>query len=106
MYLVLHSSLDHFPSTSKHYLFLDTLPPNLNWPSKSNRFSILWYPINLFIQRRSTTVNNQIAAAIKRGQATGKFNLPKGVSGKVKLAKPASGKEVSLIFLFFVTLSN
>ncbi|KAK4698644.1 hypothetical protein P7C70_g7629, partial [Phenoliferia sp. Uapishka_3] len=42
----------------------------------------------------STTFDNAIAVAIKKGSENGAFELPKGISGKVKIAKPvAAGKE-------------
>ena len=43
---------------------------------------------------QGTAVNSHLATAIKRGAEAGKFVLPKGASGRVKLAKaaPAAGK--------------
>lgn len=78
-------------------------PPNLHAPStrarpsprhsRPDRFIIKTYKLE-----ESTTFDNAIANAIKKGSVSGAFELPKGLSGKVKIAKPAAaaGKEVGL----------
>lgn len=87
--------------------------PNLHAPSPLpraaprpplNRYIIATYKLS-----ESTTFDNAIASAIKKGSVSGAFELPKGLSGKVKLAKPAAaaGKEVSFRFaLALPTLSS
>lgn len=51
------------------------------------------------LEMTSLTIAN-INRAILKGQEKGVFELPKGPSGKVKLAKAAEDKEVRLILVF------